>query len=73
MLTDPFNGPTVEERYARDPHFRGLVDILEHQIRLANYTPTEIREAAMLAQIHYESTRIDRHIHIIPLRAEDIR
>lgn len=61
--------PTVEERYHRDPMFRVLVDTLYMQIVQARYTPTEIREAAMLAQIHYEQ----RHVraHIIPLRLLD--
>lgn len=69
MLTDPFNGPTVEERYQRDPMFRSLVDTLYTLIQQARYTPTEIREAAMLAQIQYEQRTIRRHI--IPLRALD--
>jgi hypothetical protein len=49
---------TPDERYQRDPMFRHLVDQLHHQIREARYTPTEIREAAMLAQIHYEQTTL---------------
>lgn len=51
-----------QKRYERDPLFRRLVDTLEVQIRDAVYTPTEIREAAMLAQIHYEQTNIRRRI-----------
>jgi hypothetical protein len=46
---------TPQERYERDPVFCALVDSLFVQIRDARYTPTEIREAAMLAQIRYES------------------
>ena len=42
------------DRYKNDPMFRALVDNLRHQIMEARYTPTEIREAAMLAQIMYE-------------------
>lgn len=53
---------TPQDRYHRDPMFRHLVDVLEHQIREAHYTPTEIREAAMLAQIRYESTNVRYHI-----------
>ena len=48
----------AEERYQRDPVFRMLVDMLEHQTQEGNYTPTEIREAAMLAQVHYESKTV---------------
>lgn len=61
--------PTVEERYHRDPMFRVLVDTLYMQIVQARYTPTEIREAAMLAQIRYEERTI--RPMIIPLRCED--
>lgn len=46
-----------EERYQRDPHYRCLVDVLEQAIHAAQYTPTEIREAAMLAAIRYEMRR----------------
>lgn len=46
--------------------FRALVDQLHQQIRLANYTPTEIREAAMLAQIQYESY-VPRPVFVIPI------
>ena len=46
---------TPDERYNHDVQFRHLVDSLYVQIREARYTPTEIREAAMLAQIHYEN------------------
>ena len=50
-LQDP-NSP--HSRYRRDRAFATLVDTLELLIHRAEYTPTEIREAAMLAQIHHE-------------------
>jgi hypothetical protein len=40
---------TPEERYRRDVEFKLLVDILYAQIVTARYTPTELREAAILA------------------------
>ena len=46
---------TVEDRYGRDPQFRTVVDMLESLIRDAHMTPTEVREAAILATIHYEN------------------
>ena len=61
--------PTVAERYDRDPMFRVLVDTLYLQIQQARYTPTEIREAAMLAQIRFEQRTL--RPMIIPLRCED--
>lgn len=56
---DPLDhGSLPEGRYSRDPVFRQLVDTLHHFIREAKYTPTELREAALLACIHYESYRV---------------
>jgi hypothetical protein len=60
---------TVAERYETDSHFRFLVDSLEALIQDAKFTPTEIREAALMAMVRYESRRI--RPFIIPLRALD--
>lgn len=46
---------TPAERYERDNDFRMLVDVLTHQIIACQYSPTELREAAMLAAIRYET------------------
>lgn len=45
---------TPEERYHRDPVFHALVDTLRAALVGANYTPTELREAAMLAAVAHE-------------------
>ena len=60
---------TPEERYTSDAMFRRLVDTLENQIHQANYTPSELREAAMLAAIHYDSARI-RKMYQFPFEAQ---
>lgn len=39
------------ERYHRDPAFARLVDTLESLIYKAEYTPSELREAVILAAI----------------------
>jgi hypothetical protein len=49
---------SAEERYSRDPLFHHLVDSLCHAIESLDLTPTEIREAAMLAQLKYEQNRV---------------
>lgn len=49
-------------RYDRDPAFRELVDALEDQIMMGDYTPTELREAAILAATHYEQRTIHSHL-----------
>lgn len=45
---------TPEERYQNDPAFHMLVDWLERAIHQAQYTPSELRDAALLAAVHYE-------------------
>lgn len=52
---------TPEERYQTDPHFHMLVDVLTNAIAQAQYTPSELREAALLAAIHYEMRYVRRH------------
>lgn len=51
------------ERYQNDVAFRTLVDMLYIAVERAEFTPTEIREAAMLAQIKYEEIRPRAWIH----------
>lgn len=64
----------ADERYKKDAKFKMLVDTLHQQIRLLEFTPTEIREAAMLAQVHYEminprpikvSSDLERHFEML--------
>lgn len=44
----------MRDRYEQDPAFHALVDMMYAAIVQGQFTPTEIREAAMLAQIKYE-------------------
>ena len=48
---------TMYERYQEDSVLRTMVDSLLEAMEAGHITPTETREAAMLAQIMYE----DRH------------
>ncbi len=57
---DQKNRLPATERYHRDNAFRVLVDSLYYQIHLGNYTPTELREAVILAAIKYEELNIKR-------------
>lgn len=60
---------SVLERYQTDPAFHALVTVFELQIADGTYTPTEIREAAILAATIVESRTI--RPMIIPLRDLD--
>ncbi len=55
---------TPEGRYQQDTQFRTLVDLMESYIARADFTPSEIRLAAMMASIHYEMYRLPRAIHL---------
>lgn len=52
---------TPDERYATDQTFRGLVDFLHaylEQDGCRNWTPSDLRAAAMLASAMYEAKKI---------------
>lgn len=46
-----------EERYLCDPESKQLVDVMISMIHKAQFTPTELREAAILAATKYEMMR----------------
>ena len=53
---------TPEQKYMHDIEYHFLVDLLENFIRRNQYTPSEIREAAMFACIKYEMNQPNRTI-----------
>ena len=61
---------TPREKYATDPNYRRLVDMLEALIAKAEFTPSEIREACMLACILHEHYRRIRPV-VISAKAVD--
>ena len=57
---------TVKDRYLRDPLFHTLVEILLAQLNECSFTPTELREAAMLAASIHDVR------HVQPLVGYDV-
>jgi len=47
-----------KEKYMNDPEYHQLVRMLENFIERAQFTPSELREAAILASINYEMRHV---------------
>ncbi len=58
------NYPLPEDRYNRDPAFKSLVDVMHAFIQRAEYTPTEMREAALLACIHHDRLNVRHTLYL---------
>jgi hypothetical protein len=63
---------TPREKYLNDPEYHQLVTMLESFIERAQFTPSELREAAVLASINYEMHHV-RERNIDPHAAEAFR
>ncbi len=59
---------TIRERYLNDVQFKTLVDVMASQLDRCAYTPSEMREAAIMASILYneriEPNSMLKHIEI---------
>ena len=55
-----------------DPEYHHLVQMLEDFIDMARFTPSELREAAVLACINYEMRHFREH-HIDPRMEQAFR
>ena len=53
----------AQHRYLHDPAWHALVDSIESVIRRLQYTPGEVRDAAMFAAMRVELTTIRRIQH----------
>jgi len=61
-----------DERYRRDPVFAMLVNTIYMMLKKAEFSPTEVREAAMLAQIKYEQDNPKPIVFSEPLLSEPL-
>ena len=59
---------TPREKYLNDAHYHQLVEAMHAQIDACHFTPSEMREAAVLACILYE----ERHIRAFSIRMAEI-
>jgi hypothetical protein len=60
------------EKYQKDPEYNHLVCMLESMIARARFTPSELREACVLASINYEMRHI-RERQIDPRTQDALR
>lgn len=60
-----------KEKYMNDPEHHQLVQMLESFIERAQFTPSELREAAMLASINYEMRHVREREYTIYPRTEE--
>ncbi len=63
---------TPKEKYMNDPDYNHLVKTLEQMIEQARFTPSELREAVILACINYEMRHV-REMQIDPRMDEALR
>jgi hypothetical protein len=63
---------TPREKYMNDPEYHHLVDMLESFVERAQFTPSELREACVLACINYEMRHV-RQYTIDPRTEEAFR
>ena len=61
---------TPEQRYGRDVEFHTLVDTIYSLIEQSQFTPTELREAVILACTMYEM-RHCKSIFFVPQNEEE--
>lgn len=63
---------TPRDKYQNDPEYHKLVCLLESFVERARFTPSELREAAVLACINYEMRHV-REYTIDPRAAAAFR
>lgn len=63
---------TPKEKFMNDPEYNHLVCMLESFIEKAQFTPSELREACILASINYEMRHI-REFAINPRVEESLK
>lgn len=61
-----FAGYPPRDRYFNDPQFKSLMDYMTSFLMNCDFTPSEMRMAAVLASIKYEEMNIRNHVIVRP-------
>lgn len=59
-----------QDKYENDPQYKQYVDTIETLIHQCHFSPSEVREGAVLACIHFEMRSFSR-VRAIPLMVSD--
>lgn len=61
-----------KDRYENDSQYKQLCDLIESFLHQARFTPSEVRECAVMACIHYEMKHgLRNYLQSVPMQVND--